>query len=375
MRGSIDKRSDKTYRIRIHLGYDGGQRITHTETVHGTKKEAEAKMRDLISEYDRGSITKPSSKSLNDFLSDWFLIRKSKIRQRTLNDYQGIAGRYIKEDLGKLPLKALTPLRIQKTYQALLDRGLSPQTVRRLHTVLKQSLGQAVKWRLLPHNPSTDVDLPRCRAAKVIRAMNADQAFLFVTACEGHRWGMVLVFALETGMRPEEYLALQWSDIDWLRSQVSVQKTLIRPKGGGWRFDEPKTESSRRTVSLGEKLLKDLKAYRSEQRQKRLAMGTVWNSDHDFVFTNDEGGPIHATNLLLRGFKPLLKEAGLPSSFRLYDLRHTHATLLLLSGEHIKVVSERLGHASVSITLDTYSHVLPQMQASSASKVRDLVGH
>lgn len=375
MRGSIDKRGDRTYRIRLSLGYDGGKRITLTETYHGTRKEAEARLRDLIAEYDRGHVTKRSRISLNDFLEQWFKTVKTKIRQRTFDDYQGVADRYLKEGLGRLPLTSLTPLGVQKIYQELQDRGLSAQTVRRLHTVLNQALRQGVKWKMLSYNPASDVELPRAKRNRVIRAMTAGQALLFVKACKGHRWEMVLIFALDTGMRPEEYLALQWEDIDWDKGFAMVNKALVRPKGGGWKFEEPKTESSRRAVDLDDKLLQDLRAHRTRQLQERLFAGPRWDTSHNFVFTNDEGGPISATNLLLRGFKRVLEAAGLASTFRLYDLRHTHATMLLQSGENIKVVSDRLGHAGVSITLDTYSHVLPDMRRGAASSARARIGH
>jgi integrase len=280
----------------------------------------------------------------------------------------------LKNDIGRLPLAKITAMRIQQLYAEMMARPLSPLTIRRLHTVLNQALKQAVRWRMLAHNPAADTDLPANRTAKVIRAMTLEQAQAFLVATLGDRWGCVLRFAVRTGMRPEEYFALQWSDIDFDQAVARISKVVVHPKGGGWKFEEPKTAGSRRTVALDPVDLEELRTHRTQQLQERLLAGDRWKTDHDFVFTNELGGPMHMRNLAKRSFKPALKKAQLSDKFRPYDLRHTCATLLLLSGENVKVVSERLGHASVSITLDTYSHVLPTMQQSAARKMGAMLG-
>lgn len=375
MTGSIIKRGDKTYLLRLSLGKDKvtGKRLYHTKTVHGTKKEAEARLRDLVREYEQGGVVAASTASLNEFLEQWFLTARQRLRERTFGDYRQLCRCYIEGNLGRLPLGKITPVAIQKRYAELQEKGLSAPTIRKLHVVLSQALKQAVRWRMLPHNPALDVDLPAKRGQKILRAMTREQAQAFLRALEGRRWGTVLSFALRTGMRPEEYLGLQWSDVDFDRAQVRVTQVLVRPNGGRWKFEEPKTAGSRRTIALAPRDLEELKAHRAQQLQERLFAGDRWQSQWDFVFTNETGGPVYEGNLTKRAFKPALEQAGLSSSFRLYDLRHTCATLLLLAGEHPKVVSERLGHSSVSITLDTYSHVLPTMQAGAAAKLADML--
>lgn len=375
MTGQIIKRGDGRYLIRIFLGRDPvtGKRSYHTETHHGNKRDAESKLRDLIASYEKGSLVKKSTTTLNEHMEKWLATIRLKVKNRTYEDYFGVWERYIKETVGRLQLGRISVLAIQDLYNGLVGRGLSPSTVRRLHSVLNPALRQAVRWRLLAHNPATDVELPTRQGNKIIRAMTLEQALSFLDAAAGHRWGAVLSFALQTGMRPEEYLALQWADIDWERAQARIDKVLVRPKGGGWKFDTPKTKSSRRVVDLDPRLLTDLRAHRASQLQERLFAGERWSTEHDFVFTNENGGPISGTNLLLRGFKPVLTAARLPHTFRLYDLRHSHATLLLLAGEHVKVVSERLGHSSIQITLDTYSFALPSMQVDAARKIADLL--
>lgn len=174
-------------------------------------------------------------------------------------------------------------------------------------------------------------------------------------------------------MRPEEYLGMQWEDIDKERGTATVQRTLIwRDKGGGWYFGEPKTVRSRRLIPLPASTLRALAEHRRRQAAERLKAGAAY-SNHDLVFATPEGGPLMPGNLKRRHFRPILDRAKLPKDFRLYDLRHTCATLLLLAGENPKVVSERLGHATVTLTLDTYSHVLPTMQEAASQKLEQML--
>lgn len=372
---SILKRGDQKYLVRISLGKDSvtGKRLYHTETVRGTKKEAESRDRALLREFEQGTLVQRSTKSLNEFMLQWLASAKARVRGRTHEGYAGLWERYLKADLGRLPLDKITPLRVQQVYNEMTERGLSPLTVRKLHTVLHQALKQAVRWRMLGANPAGDIDLPARRTKKVIRALAQDQALAFLEATRAFRLGAALRLALHSGMRPEEYFALQWPDIDFERGAARVERVLVRPKGGGWIFEEPKTAGSRRNVSLDVRVLAELKAHRVDQLESRMLAGPAWDCSHDFVFTNERGGPLDISNLTTQAFKPALRAADLPSTFRLYDLRHTHATLLLLAGEHAKIVSERLGHSSVAITLDTYSHVLPSMQADSARRAADLL--
>jgi integrase len=172
-------------------------------------------------------------------------------------------------------------------------------------------------------------------------------------------------------MRPEEYLALKWSDIDFEKHTATVQRVLIWRKGGGWYFSEPKTAKSRRTLPLPESLFIKLKAHKRQQSEAILKLGQSYERNN-FVFATDEGNPIRYGNLTKRHFHKILEKADL-KGFRLYDLRHSTATLLLSEGINPKIVSERLGHASIVLTLDTYSHVLPDMQKEASSKLGQML--
>ena len=179
---------------------------------------------------------------------------------------------------------------------------------------------------------------------------------------------------LVTGMRPEEYLALHWKDIDLRQGSATVQRTLCwrREKGGGWYFGEPKTSQSRRTVPLPASIVRELGHHKTCQAEARLKKGAKYQS-LDLVFATDSGGPLHSENLATRNFRAIRDRAKLPSSITPYSLRHTCATLLLLAGENPKVVSERLGHSSIVMTLDTYSHALPSMQQAATEKLEKML--
>lgn len=173
-------------------------------------------------------------------------------------------------------------------------------------------------------------------------------------------------------MRPEEYLALKWSDVDLDTRTAVVARTLVRRKGGGWYFGEPKTSRSRRTVTFPESIAKALRVHRSKQAEAKLRLGASY-SQENLVFATVQGSPLNIRNLTQRHFKPILLQAGLTQGIRLYDLRHTCATLLLGANVHPKIVSERLGHASITLTLDTYSHVLPTMQQGASDKLERIL--
>ncbi|HYP00172.1 MAG TPA: site-specific integrase, partial [Pyrinomonadaceae bacterium] len=202
------------------------------------------------------------------------------------------------------------------------------------------------------------------------RVLSPDEAVSFLEAAAAMPHGLIFEFALLTGMRPEEYLALQWSDIDFGRSTSTVRRALVRHKGS-WSFQEPKTARSRRTIFLPAPLLQKLTAHKRKQAAQRLQTGSLWQA-HDLVFCSETGSPLSIPNLTYRYFRPILEKAELPR-IRLYDLRHSCATLLLVAEENPKVVSERLGHSTIVLTLDTYSHVLPTMQQGATARLEKLL--
>lgn len=374
MAGQIIKRGDNTWLVRIFQGRDAdGKRRYINKTIRGTKKDAEKYLTASMRDRDLGVFVEPAAMSLNSYFDKWLEgAAKPRVSERTFADYAALLKRYVREPLGNKILSALRPLDIQALYSNMQERGLSPRVIRYTHAVLSSSLKQAVRWGMLPHNPAEFVQLPK-QSRKEMRALSAEEAMRFLAALEGDRCATVLAFALTTGMRPEECFGLQWKDVDLTQGVVTIQRALVwRTKGGGWYFTEPKTSRSRRTLPLPASMVKALAEHKRRQAEERLKLGSEWQ-DHGLVFTTVVGSPLNISNLTRNHFKPALKRAGLPSTVRLYDLRHTCATLLLQTGENPKVVSERLGHASITLTLDVYSHVLPDMQKAAAEKLENLL--
>jgi integrase len=355
--------------VRTYLGRhpDTGKRQYHNRTVHGTKKDAERYLHAALRERDLGTLVEGTRLTVSEYLDQWLAsATQGRVRERTHRDYAAVLARYVRPALGARRLVQLRPLEIQGLYTHLQERGLSPRTVRYLHAVLSAALRQAVKWRLLAQNPAAFVDLPRMRRTET-RVLTQEEVMTFLRVAAADRFGVVFTFALATGMRPGEYLGLRWADVDLERGRVVVQRSVAW-QAGAWSFTEPKTPRSRRSIPLPPSVVRLLREHRRQQAAERLAAGPRYQN-LDLVFATETGTPIDLRNLAQRHFKAVLKAAGLPTTIRLYDLRHTSATLLLAAGEHPKVVSERLGHATITLTMDTYSHVLPTMQQQAAERL------
>jgi integrase len=374
MAGQIIKRGDKVWLVRIFMGRDAtGKRRYLNKTIKGTKKDADTYLSKTETAISVGTFVEPSPLTTRDYLSKWLqTAARPRVAERTFDSYSGLINRYVIEDLGTHKLSDLRPLHIQKLYADMQERGLSARTVRYLHAVLSSALKQAVRWGMLLRNPAELVNLPR-QVRKEMHALSPKEATEFLKAAAQDRWGVLFAFALVTGTRPEEYLGLQWKDLDLNKGIVIVRRAIIwRTTGGGWHFSEPKTPRSRRSIPLPVSTLRSLKEHRRIQAEERLKAGAGYQS-HDLVFATSEGSPLMPRNLKRRHFRPILKAAKLPDDFRLYDLRHSCATLLLAAGENPKVVSERLGHASITLTLDVYSHVLPTMQQAASEKLEKML--
>jgi integrase len=353
------------------MGRDGqGKRRYLNKTVRGKKKDAQDYLSKTLTAISTGTFIEPSPLTVKEYLGKWLeTAARPRVSRRTADGYAGVLDRYISAPLGSKRLDSLKALEIQKVYSDMQARGLSARVVRHTHSALHNALKQAVKWGLIFRNPSDLVELPKV-AHKERRVLSPDEAADFLKAAAVMTHGLIFEFALLSGMRPEEYLALQWADIDFERSTAQVRRALVRHKKS-WSFEEPKTARSRRTVYLPAPLMQKLAAHKRTQAEVRLKLGAAWHA-FDLVFCSEEGTPLTIPNLTYRYFRPILTAAKLPR-IRLYDLRHTCATLLLLEETNPKVVSERLGHSTIVLTLDTYSHVLPTMQQNATAKLENLL--
>ena len=258
-------------------------------------------------------------------------------------------------------MSSLTPIHVRGFYREKLDSGLSPATVHKLHVVLHKALVQAVSDGLIPRNAAEGVKVPQTRR-KEIHPLTPEQTHALLTAAHGDRLEALFVLAINTGLRQGELLALKWEDVELERGVLRVRHTLTRT-GGKVSVGVPKTKKSRRSVELTPAAAEALRAHLSRQLEEMERVSSLYRPG-GLVFANESGGIINPSNLRNRSFARLLKLASLPPDTRFHDLRHTCATLLLSRNVNPKIVSEMLGHSSIAITLDTYSHVLPTMQES-----------
>jgi len=247
--------------------------------------------------------------------------------------------------------------------------GASPRTVQLIHAVIHRALKQALNWGLVGRNVADAVRKPKVvkRELHTLTAAQVQQLFI---AAQGDRLEALYHLAVVTGLRQGELLGLRWSDLDWETSQLSIQRQLQRITGQGLVFAELKSAASSRVVALGPATLDELRRHLSKVREMAVLAGDDWRQN-DLMFPSTLGTPIEPSDLYRR-FQALLKRAGLPR-VRFHDLRHTSATLMLQQGVHPKIVQERLGHSSISLTLDTYSHVVPHLQSEAAQLIEDLV--
>jgi integrase len=289
------------------------------------------------------------------------------VRQSTHERYEYAINPHITPALGRIKLKDLTPAQVRWFYRQRLDSGLAPATVHKMHVVLHKALKAAVSDGLIPRNPTASLKLPRI-IREEIDPLDQEEARRLLTAACGDRLEALYVLALNTGMRQGELLALKWEDVDLERGVLRVRRTLSR-RNNVYVLDEPKTKKSRRTIRLTAGAATALEVHISRQLEGMERMGSLYQPG-GLVFATTTGTIINPSNLRNRSFKPLLKHAKL-RPIRFHDLRHTCATLLLSKDVNPKVVSEMLGHASVSITLDIYSHLLPDMQEKAARALED----
>lgn len=349
--------------VRVYIGRDAnGKRNYQNQKVTSTKKDAGKVLTAMLRKLDTGELLhEPSRLSAKEYLEYWLeTAAKPRLTEHTHGEYSVLMRRYIIPTLGARKLTKVSPVEIQKVYGEMLGRGLSPRVVLYTHTVFSNALKQTVKWRMASQNPAQYVDLPK-QEKKEMQALSEAEAVRFLKVARTDKHHVLFALLLSTGLRPGEAFGLKWSDLDAYARTLTVQRTWARAKGG-YKFQAPKTKRSRRNLELPEHLVKLLLEHKTAQPV-----------EGEMIFSTVDGTPLSERNVIVRHFKPLLKTADLPDTLRLYDLRHTHATLLLIAGTNPKIVSERLGHSSIVLTLDSYSHVLPGMQRESASKLNTML--
>jgi integrase len=358
----------------VDLGRDPvtGKRRQLWRSVAGSKREAETLLVQLLHQKSTGVDAAPGRITVADYLQRWLrTYALPNTAPKTSQRYEQLIRVHLVPVLGNLPLSKLRPLHIQDAYQRILEKGLSARTALQCHRVLREALQHALKWQLLARNPADAVETPRPERYEV-HALSPEQVRRVMAAAHETPYGSLVHTALMTGLRLGELLGLRWQDVDLDARALQVRQTCQWLPRKGFIFRQPKSHRSARSVALSRATVDTLRQHRVRQIEERLATGLPHQED-GLVFTNPFGQPVHPSTL--RGaWRKLAKAAGL-GRLRFHDLRHAHASLLLQQGVHPKIVSERLGHSGVNITLDTYSHVLPGLQAEAAARLDDLLAN
>ena len=370
MKGGIRKRSKDSYAIFISLGKDAvtGKYNYHWETVRATKKEAEKRRTELLHQLDTGAFIKPSKTTFTEYLERWLKdYARPKISPRGYERYVGIIKKYFIPEMGFIPLTQLKPEHIQRHYTNIRSQGLKPETVRFHHALIHKALQTAIKWGLLNRNPADGVDIPK-NGHTEMQTWDDFEVRQFLDTAKNSIYYALFHTALFTGMRRSELLGLKWADVEI--QQIDVCRSLHHLKDGSYIFTQPKSEKSKRTIALSPSSVLVLAEHKERQQAVRTMLGETLGKD-DLVFSTPQGSPLRP-NTITRAWTMLAAKAGV-KPIRLHDARHTHASLMLKQGIHPKIVQERLGHSTISMTLDIYSHVAPGLQEAAAKSFDTLV--
>jgi integrase len=334
-----------------------------------TREDVHDKLVEALGNRAQGLVFDAGALTVGDYLERWLKDSvQGTVRISTYEVYGYMVHPHIVPGLGRIKLKDLNPAHVRAFYRDRLDAGLSPATVHKMHVVLHKALDGAVSDGLIPRNAAKGVKVPQATTHQDIQPLTSDQALALFEAARGDRLEALYVLAVATGLRQGELLALKWDDVEFEDAVLRVRRTLTR-SGGKVDMGPPKTPNSRRSVGLTSRAVGALRAHLTRQLAEMEEMGSLYRPG-GLVFANEVGGIINPSNLRNRHFARLLNRAGLPK-IRFHDLRHTCATLLLSRNVNPKIVSEMLGHSSISVTLDTYSHVLPTMRENAVRALEE----
>ncbi len=366
-------RGDHSWRL-VYEGprKTGEARQRQFVAFRGTRHAADAKLTELIRQAQTGAFVRPTKQTLGAFLESWLTSVSTHVRPTTAWGYRSIVKTHLLPHLGHIALTDLAPSDLQEYYgQALTSgrrdgkgEGLSARSVVSHHRVIREALGLALRMGLVARNVAEAVDPPRAIHVEM-KVLNAAGVKKVLELAEGTQWHPLFHLALYSGLRRSEILAVRWKDLDLLGASLSVTQAMHHLRDGRTVFTEPKSARSRRQVALSPASALTLRAYRERREAQAVKLGMTLYED-DLVFTQYDGRPF-LPDSVSHAWMKLCRKAGYPG-VRLHDARHTHASLLLAQGVNVKIISERLGHASVATTMDLYAHVSPTLQRETAAK-------
>jgi len=363
--GTITQRKDGRWEARVTTGYKNGRQVR--KCLYGkTRQEVANKLSAALTDVQKG-VDLPNEKlTVKSFLTSWLEgTAQGRLRQSTYARYKTLIDKHIVPHIGSYPVARLNPQQTQRLWAMLQKDGLSARTVIQVRAILRTALNQAVRQGVTTRNAAALTDPPKAEVFKPT-FLTADQAEKLLKAAKGHRLEALITLALTAGMRVGEILGLTWSDIDLDGKKLQISRQQQRV-GKELIVCDPKTERSARTLPLTKLAIDSLKWHRDFQvnwLREGVDSGVVVSNR---VFTNEKGAPVENATVL-RQFQRLVKDAGLPR-MRLHDLRHSCATLLLSRGVHPRVVMEILGHSTIAMTMNVYSHVVPEIARNAADQM------
>jgi integrase len=362
--GSIYQRPDGRWVGQITL-VDGKRKYLYGKT----RKEVADRLHQALQEQKQGLLATGPKQKLADYLEFWLEeVHKPAIKLTSYLRYRTLLTKHIIPDLGYIVLQKLSVRHIQSFYAKKVKEGLSAQTVHILHAILHKALHDAMLSNIVARNVSDNVSLPRIEKHET-QTLTVQQAQMLFESVQGHPLEALFIMALTTGMRQGELIGLRWRDISFEHSSINIHRTVTYAAKRGFIISEPKTTASRRKIAISSFLIEVLKQHQAKQKEARTKARGHWK-ENDLVFCNGHGEFLHPASLVWT-FRNLLTKAGL-ERIRFHDLRHSAATILLTMGVHPKVVQELLGHSTIRLTMDTYSHVLPSIQAEAIDKLGSL---
>ncbi|WP_339803294.1 site-specific integrase [Paenibacillus sp. FSL R5-0744] len=374
MRGCVSKRGNKwCYVVEYGRHPETGKRRQKSKSGFETMVEAEKALTKALHELNTDTFIEPTKDDVATFFTSWLAQKQMNVRPGTYKTYRWLVNYHIIPQLGQYKMVNLSPQHLVSMYDRLQngERKLSPQTINHVHKVLHDALKMAVQWGQLTRNVSDLVKPPKLPRAET-KVWTENELVKFLEFTKNSRYYIIFLLAATTGMRRGEVLGVKWDDIDLKAGKLTVRRSYTRGLVGHI-FQEPKTRAGIRSIVLPQQTIDALKQHRlllEGDIRTSEKKGTEYNN-HGLVVQTKNGFPVNPYYLESR-WLDLLRKSGLPK-IRLHDLRHTHASLLLKAGVHPKVVSERLGHSSITITLDRYSHLFPTMQQEAAEKLDDLL--
>ncbi|HYF93116.1 MAG TPA: site-specific integrase [Symbiobacteriaceae bacterium] len=366
----------KVWVAQVELGRDPLTGMRRRKTLYGENKtELQKKITGILNGVQSGTYAEPNRMTLAEYLETW--LQKhcyTRLKAKTIQSYEDAIRRHLVPSIGHLHLSKLAPLHLESHYAALRDAGVGTREIQYAHDVLRSALNRAVKWKLLTHAVTDDVERPEHQEREQ-RALDEDEIKRFLEVARGHRNHALFMMAVTTGMRPGELLGLKWDRVDLDKGIAFVEEALVWLDGQKTPFyATPKSSAGIRSISLPDVMVRELRRHRIAQNEECLASGPRY-SHQNLVFCTRDGKPLRQSNFR-KTVKALFKRANLPDADDLepYTLRRTHATYLISNGEDIKTVQDRMGHSTAKMLLDIYAKVVTKKKREPAKKFDELLG-